>query len=164
MSYQEKKTVAGIVSWLFTMAAYGIYLFGRYRSGTVDPNDLKFWGGTILIFVGVAVVLAVITQIVFHILLSVAIAVRERDHDESKIEETIEATMVEDEMDQLIEYKALRIGFAVSGAGFIAALGSLVFGYSGAVMLNILYLSFCAASLAGEVSSLRYYRRGLVNG
>ncbi len=164
MSYQEKKTVAGIVSWLLTMAAYCIYLFGRYRSPGLDPHDLKFWGGTILIFVAAGVVLAIITQIVFHILLSVAIAVQERDHDESKIEETIEATMVEDEMDKLIGYKALQIGFAVSGAGFLAARGSLVFGCSGAVMLNILYLSFCVAALAEGCSSLRYYRRGLVNG
>ena len=49
-------------------------------------------------------------QIIFSILLSISIAVKERKCDEKKIEKTVEAAFVEDEMDKLIELKSGRLG------------------------------------------------------
>ena len=106
MSYQEKRTVATMISALAVMVAYCIHVIPLWQAGTIDPNDLRFWGGTLLIFLGVLIVLAIIIQIVFHILLSIAIAVRERERDQAMIEQTIEAAMVEDEMGKLIELKS----------------------------------------------------------
>ncbi len=167
MSYQEKRTLVSLVSGILLLAAYCIYAFGRVRAGLAAADDLKFWAATILVFVGIGVVAMVIIQIVFHILLSIAIAVKEQVRggkcDDKEIEKTLELEMVEDEMDKLIELKSMRIGFALTCAGFIAALASLVLNYSPAVMLNILFFSFSIGSMAEGVTQLYFYRRGVKN-
>ncbi|MBA4376817.1 MAG: hypothetical protein C0401_11695 [Anaerolinea sp.] len=168
MSYKEKRTITSIVTGALVLAAYCIYAFGQYQSGAVAPGDLKFWAGTMLIFIGIGVAAAIVIQIVFHILLSIAIAVKEkmRDNqcDDKEIEKTIGAEMVEDEMDKLIELKSTRIGFFLAGIGFVAALVSLVLNYSPAVMLNILFISFSTGSLFEGFAQLYFYRRGVKHG
>ena len=168
MSYQERKTIVSLISGVLVVAAYCIYAFGRYQSGVVDANDLKFWASTMLIFIGIGIVASIVIQIVFHILMSIAIAVKQKMQDEAyddkEIEKTIEAEMVEDEMDKLIELKSMRFGFIVAGIGFVAALVSLVLDYSAAVMLNILFLSFSGGAILEGVVQLYFYRRGVRNG
>ena len=72
--------------------------------------------------------------------------------------------MVVDEMDKLIELKSLRIAFALSGIGFIAALVSLVLNYPPSVMLNIIFLSFTIGSMIEGMVQLYFYKRGVTNG
>ncbi len=168
MSYQEKRTIVNILSGALLMAAYCIYAFGRYQSGAVEAGDMKFWAGTILVFVAIGIVTTIIIQIVFHILMSIGIAVQKKIYneqfDDSEIEKSINAEMVEDEMDKLIELKSMRIGYAFAGVGFITGMVALVLGYSTAIMLNILFLSFSGASLLDGVAQLYFYRRGVTNG
>lgn len=161
MSYQEKRTVISIVAGILILAAYCVYAFGKYQQGVVDLSDLRFFAVTMLVFIGIGIAAMIIIQIIFHILLSISIAVKESMCDEKKIEKTIEANMVEDEMDKLIELKSGRLGMGVVGAGFIAALVTLVFHCPPAVMLNILFLSFGASTLASGALSIYYYRKGI---
>ncbi len=167
MSYQERRTIVSLITGILVIAAYLIYTLGRYQSGAVDGSDLKFWAGAILIFIGIGIAVSIVIQIVFHILMSIGIAVNRKIQGESlddkAIEKSINAQMVEDEMDKLIQLKAMRISFAAAGVGFIAALVSLVLGYSAAVMLNILFLSFSVGALIEGVVELYYYRRGVAN-
>lgn len=134
----------------------------------VAADDMKFWAGTMLMFIGIGIAAAIKIQIVFHILLSVSIAVeqkvKEGRYDDKEIEKTIEAEMVTDEMNKLIELKSMRISFIVIGAGFVTALLSAVLGYSPAVMINIVFVSFGAGSLFEGVTQLYFYRRGIKNG
>lgn len=168
MSYQERRTLVNIISIALVAVAYCIYAFGRYQSGAVAAGDLKFWAGAILIFIGVSIVATIIIQIVFHILMSIAIAVegkiRNEQWDDQEISKSINAEMVEDEMGKLIELKSMPVGFGVAGIGFVAALVSLLLGYSAVVMLNILFFSFSGGSLLNGVAQLVYYRRGVTNG
>jgi hypothetical protein len=168
MSYQERKTIVSLISGAFVIAAYCIYAFGRYQTGAVDVSDLKFWAGAILAFVGIGIAVTIIIQIVFHILMSIAITVKKKMRDEQcddkEIEKSIGAEMVEDEMHKLIELKSMRVGFGVAGVGFIAGLIFLVLGYSAAVMLNILFLTFSGGSLLEGVAQLYFYRKGVANG
>ena len=164
MSYQEKKTITSIVTGILVLATYCVYVLGKYRSQAVGLDDLKFCGITMLVFIGIGIVAAIVIQILFHILLSISIAVKERDCDGKKVESIIESNMVEDEMDRLIELKSMRIGFGLCGAGFIAALLSLVFDCPAGIMLNILFLSFSVGSLLEGALSLYYYRSGVRNG
>lgn len=165
MSYKEKRTLVSICTGMVLLAAYCIYAFGRVQAGMVASDDMKFWATTILIFIGVGVAAAVVIQIIFHILLSVALAVKEQAKnskcDEKEIEKSMGLEMVEDEMDKLIELKAMRVGFVIAGIGFLAALGSLVLNYSPAVMLNILFFSFCIGSMTEGVTQIYYYKRGI---
>ena len=145
------------------MAAYCIYALGKFKRVTVAQGDLKFWASTILIFIGIGIVAMIVIQIIFHILLSIAMAVKDQVQngkcDDKEIEKTIEVEMVEDEMDKLIELKSMRIGFIFVGVGFVLASVSLVLDYSPAVMLNIcLFLSASVAMIEG-FTQLYYYRR-----
>lgn len=168
MSYKEKKIIVSLVTGLLILATYCIYTLNKIQLGTAALDDLKFWATTILIFIGIGVVSLIIILIVFHILLSVTIAVKEeiqnREYDDKKIAKTLELDMVEDEMEKLIGLKAMRISFAVVGIGFIAALVSLVLNYSPAVMLNIMFFSFGIGSMIEGFTQLYFYRRGVRNG
>jgi hypothetical protein len=165
MSIQEKRTMFSIITGILILVAYCIYAYGKYQSGTIAADDMKFWAGTMLIFVGVGVVATIIGQIVFHVLLAVTISVREKMKNEKcndkEIEKTIKNEMIIDEMEKLIELKSMRIGFAVSGMGFVAGLIFLVLNYSPAVMINIIFLSFCVGSLLEGFSRIYYYRKGV---
>lgn len=86
-----------------------------------------------------------------------------REITENYLHNHIKFEMVEDERDRLIELKSNRVGFAVAGLGFVAALVSLVLDYSPAVMLNIIFLSSSFGSICEGFVQLFYYRRGGLN-
>ena len=168
MSYQEKKTIVSILTGILILAAYCIYAFNRVQPDMVAPDDMKFWATTILKFIGIGIAGTIVIQIVFHILLSIALAIKKQvssgQCDDKEIEKTIELEMVEDEMDKLIGLKSMRIGFAIAGIGFIAALVSLVLNFSAAVMLNIIFISFSIGMIIEGFTQLYFYRRGVKNG
>jgi hypothetical protein len=168
MSYQEKRTITTMITTALVLATYCIYAFGKYQAGAVAAGDLKFWATTMLIFIGIGIVASIVIQIVFHILLSIAIAVTEKvrdvNCDDKEIERSIEVEMVEDEMDKLINQKSMMVGFAIAGFGFVAGLVSLVLNYSPMVMLNIMFISFSAGSVLEGFVQLYFYRRGIAHG
>ena len=168
MSYKVTRTIVSIVTGMMLMAAYGIYAYSKIQSGAAAPGDLKFWATTILLYIGIGVVATIVIQIIFHILISITMAVKEQVQtgkcDDKAIEKKLELDMVEDEMDKLIKLKSMRISFIVAGIGFVAALVSLVLNYSPAVMLNILFVSFAVGSIIEGCTQLYYYRKGIRNG
>jgi hypothetical protein len=165
MSYQERRTIVNILAGIAITVAYCVYAFGRYQAGLVAAGDLKFWAGTMLMFIGIGIVAMIIIQIIFHILMSIGIAVSKKienqDFDDNEIEKSISREMVEDEMDKLIELKSIRVGFALAGVGFVGGLLALVFGYSSVVMLNCMYLTFSIGSIFEGLTQIYYYRRGI---
>jgi hypothetical protein len=168
MSYQEKRTIVSTVTGILVLTSYCIYALGQYQSGAVAVGDLKFWAITMLKFIGIGIAASIVIQIVFHILLSISIAVKKAAHGENiedkEIEKSINAEIIEDEMDKLIELKSMRIGFIFAGIGFIAALVSLVFNYSPVVMLNILFVSFSVGAIFEGFAQMFFYRKGISNG
>lgn len=168
MSYQEKRTITSIVTGALVLTAYCLYAFGNFQPGASVSDDLKYWAGSMLVFIGIGIAASIVIQIVFHILLSISIAVqqkvRDQNADNQAIERSIGAEMVEDEMDKLIELKAMRVGFVVAGFGFVAALVSLVLNYSPSVMINILFISFSGGAMGEGLAQLYFYRNGIRNG
>jgi hypothetical protein len=164
MSYKEKQTIVSMLTGVVLLAAYCFYSFGGSRTILSSPQDAVFWARAMLVFIGIGIAAAIVIQIVFHILLAIATAVKEREKGEEEIDRSIHAAMVEDEMDKLIELKSSRIGFAVAGMGFIAGLIALALGSAPVMMLQILFLSFGAGSLAEGGSQIYFYRRGIGNG
>lgn len=153
MYYQEKKTIASMISGVVVLSAYCTYIFQKYQAGIIDwGSDLKFWATTMLIFIGAGIVITILIQIIFHIINAAVHEVKKEEHEDP---------MVEDEMDKLINLKAMRISFIVVGAGFIISLVSLIMQKPPAVMLNIIYLAFHAGSLLEGFSQLYFYRRGV---
>lgn len=165
MSYQEKRVMVSVMTGLALMAAYGVNAYGKYRAGLASPADLGIWAVTMLKYIGVGIVAAIVIQIVFHILMSVAIAAKESIRDEAcgdeHIKKTIALEMVEDEMDKLIELKSMKIGFAVAGGGFMLSLITLAMGMTPVLMLNLLFAAFGIGSLLEGAAQLYYYRKGV---
>lgn len=168
MSYKVQRTIVSIAASVVLMAAYCIYAFGKVNSGNVAMDDLKFWATAMLVFIGIGIVALIVIQIIFHILLSIALAVKEQVQtgkcNDKEIEKTLAQDMVEDEMDKLIGLKSMRISFAIVGIGFAAALVSLVLKCSPVVMLNIMFASFYLGSLIEGITQLHYYKAGVKNG
>ncbi len=163
MSYPEKRTIVSVVSGALLMVVYVIYAYAKL--GFTNMTDLKPWATTMLVFIGIGIVGMIIIQIVFHILLSMGIALKEKIKDESiddkKIESTIASEMIEDEMDKLIELKANKIGYSFVGLGFVAGLITLAIGLPAAIMLNILFLASLLGSIVEGLIQLHYYRKGV---
>lgn len=168
MSYQEKRNIVSIVTGGSILAAYCLYALERYRSGVVAVDDLRAWAVMMLVFIGIGIIASIIIQIVFHISLSVSIAVKKKLQDENcedqEIEKTINAEMIEDEMGKLIELKSARIGYFFASFGFVAALVSLVLKFPPIVMLNIAFLTIGGASLLEGFVQLYFYKRWLAHG
>jgi len=165
MSYQVKRSIVMITTGLLVLVGYALYVSKRVAAGQLPADDLRAWAIAMLIFVGIGVVATIIIQIVFHILVSVSIAVKHKIQndsvDEKEIERTINTEMTEDEMDKLISLKSNKIGFICAGTGFMAALVSLVFHASPALMLNILFVSFSLGSILEGISQIYFYRKGI---
>jgi hypothetical protein len=168
MSYQEKRTITNMITMALVLGAYCTYAFGKYQAGTGAQDDLKFWATTMLIFIGIGIAAGIVIQIVFHVLLSVTIAVKEKvrdvNCDDKEIERSIAVEMVEDERDKLIDQKSMMVGFFIAGVGFVTGLISLVLNYSPMVMLNIMFISFSAGSILEGFVQLYFYRRGIAHG
>ncbi len=168
MPYQVKKTIAGMAGVLMIMIFYCVFVYQSLQTGADLANDLMFWGKAMLITIGISVAAGIIIQIVFHILLSAGIAVKQKinngDCDEKEIGKRIHLEMTEDERDKLIELKAMRTGYIFCGIGFVLSLVSLVLKYPAAVMLNILFLSFFTGHLFEGFSQIYYYLNGVKNG
>jgi hypothetical protein len=161
MSYQEKRTLTNMAVGFALLIAYCGYMLSAYQNGWFLPDDLKFCAKTMLIFIAIGIAATIVSQIIFHILLSAEAAIRKGNCDSKDIETEIAQASVEDEMDKLIELKAMRLGFVIAGVGVVSALLAIVLGIPNAVMLNILYLSMSVGSLAEGGLSLYYYRRGV---
>lgn len=165
MSYQEKRTIVTMAMTVLILVVYGIYSFNQYQAGVLSLDDLRPWAVTILVFIGISIVVMIAIQIIFHILLSISIAVSKKvqdmDCDDHEIEKSINAEMVEDEMDKVIGLKSSRVGFICAGVGFIAGLISLLLNYPPVIMLNIMFLCMWSSSLFSGITQLVYYRRGV---
>ena len=168
MSYSEKKQLVMIFSTILILAAYLIYTIGKYQSGILAADDLQALATTMLVFVGISIAAMIIVQIIFHILLSIGIAVKESikngQCEDEEIGKKIEQEMVEDERDKAIQRRGTTIGYVVVGIGFIAALVSLALNATPLIMLNILFISFFVGSITDSITQLYFYKRGINHG
>ena len=159
MSYPQKRTLVNIFTMAAVYAAYCLTAFSRHSL----VSDLKPWVITMLIFIGITIIAEIIIQIVFHVLLSIGISVKEavkrQDPDGSEIEEALKSELVEDERDKLIELKSLRANSITMTAGLMLGLVSIVLGYPSAVMLNLFYGTFFIGTIAEGVLNLILYRK-----
>lgn len=165
MSYQERRTIVSLITSALILIAYGIVVSGRYQAGALTLSELRPWAILMLIFIGISIAAGIVTQIIFHILLSTSIAIRKtiqnQDVQSQEIERSIGAEIVEDEMGKLIELKGTRAGYYFCGGGFVVALLALALSYAPAVMLNILFVSFVGGWLFEGAAQLYYFRKGI---
>ena len=164
MSYPQRRTLVNI----FTMTAvYAIYCFTAFSQHSF-AGELKPWAVTMLIFIGIAAISAIVIQIVFHILYSIGVSIKEavklQDPDNAEIEEALKGSLIEDERDKLLELKASKANAVTLGGGLMLGLASIVIGFPPAVMLNLVYGAFFVGTIAEGIVNLILYRRGAIHG
>lgn len=165
MTYKSKRTITSMVAGVLLITSYIIFALGK-RSPS--PEDLKAWAIAMLVFIGIGVAVLILIQILFNLAVSIGIAVKEREHDDKEVEKEvgriISSSMVEDEMDKLINLKSSHIGYCCMGTGFILALVAMAFGVSTVVSLHILFgIIFVETIVKGGVS-IYLYEKGVHNG
>ncbi|MCF7924872.1 MAG: hypothetical protein K9L64_07210 [Candidatus Izimaplasma sp.] len=169
MNFHEKKTIVTSIVGLLISLSYLLYAIIKYNEGSAESLTLKFWAARILIFIGIGVVAIVIAIIFLHIFYSIYLAIKLKQENEAlsdkeieeQISQMIKTDSIEDEMAKLIELKAMRIGFAFAGIGFVLSLIAVLLNYSPIIMVNILFLSFSIGSALEGFVQLYYYRRGV---
>ena len=159
MSYHEKKALWGIITVLLVIAGYGIFTLSRYSAGYVKNNDLKFWAGAEVILIMIGAVITILIQCI----LIIRTMARHQMDNKSKLSVRIKAVILEDEMDKLIARKTSRISYGFTGLGFIAALVSILIGFSASVMINIMFYSISIGSVIEGTAILYYYKVGVAN-
>ena len=166
MSYTSKRNIVSIVAGIALIVAYVIYAMGANAPAT---EDIKAWAVAILVFIGIGIGMQIVVQIVFHVVLTIGIAVKEEIKTGSKnsgvtAERIVKAEMVEDEWIKIIGLKASRVGSWFVGAGVIAALISLAVGAETVVTLHILFGMSALASVVEGITGIIYHERGVRNG
>jgi len=162
MSYHAKKTITSLIAGLIILVQYSLSAYRVYMSG-LHLNDAQFWAQHILIYVAIGIGVTIVLHILFHIYLSIQIAIRDQVKDDKTINRKLEYEMIEDEMNKLIELKSLKLGYALTGVGFMISLALLAFGYSFTLVLNLMFFSFYLGSFAEGISTLFFYFKGVNN-
>jgi hypothetical protein len=144
---REKQIIVSAISLILVLIFYSLYVYNKYIAGNLQIlNDLKFLGKAFLILIPVIIVSQIIIHIIFFII--------------NKIVTNEDVPTITDEMDKLIELKALRIFHWTNSLGFILAIGSLAIGMQPWVMFITLVASCFVATTASAIAKIYYYRRG----
>jgi hypothetical protein len=148
MSYQERKTIAMIVSSVLIYLAYSLVLFLKYQNGDfLDINPLRLGAVILLLVIPLQIVAKIVTMILFTIGRGIAV---QGDPD----------MPIEDERDKSIEEKAMKIAFYIFGAGFFLAMGSLALAWPLSIAFFLLFGSLFGSDIGSGIAQFRYYRRG----
>lgn len=148
MSYQEKKNIVALATTLLVFGSYSLYMYIRFNDANLEGAELfRFWGAFILILIPVSIVARIIIEVGFIVVNRITT-------------KEVEPSFA-DELDKLILLKAMRTSFFVFVFGFLLAMGSLVLNMAISTMFIILILSGFLSEVAGNISQLYYYRRGV---
>mgnify|MGYP000920175533 CR=1 FL=1 len=152
MTFKSKRTIVSMITGLALFVGYYLYVLKKLAPGS---EDLIAWAIATLIFIGVSVVAQIVILILFHIAMSIGMAVIDQERDGEKIERLISSSTLEDEMDKMISLKADRVNLICASIGFMAALGLV------ALALQILFAAFAAGSVISGGVSVYLYEKGV---
>jgi hypothetical protein len=148
MSQKEVQIIMTIVAMFIIIGIYVWHNYNKFIAGNPDIiNDQQFWGKHFLMLVPIMAG----TLIAFFILFAIL--------KKAVTKKNIET--LTDEMDRLIELKAIRISRLVNSIGFLLAFGSLAIGKELWVFFTILISSCFVAALAESIAKIYHYRKGV---
>jgi len=148
MTYQEKKSIVSVISAILIFVSYCLFMYPRYPGGGVALSEvLHYWGSFVLYLTLFSIVAHIIISIIFNIVFRLTTNEKE--------------PTFADELDKLINLKAFRNSFFVFVLGFLFAMGSLIFYQPLHVMFMILISAGFISDIAGSVTKLYHYRRGV---
>jgi hypothetical protein len=107
MSPKSKSAIANILVGVAVLIGYLVFTNSATANG---PQSVQWWATTILIFIGIGIVVAIITQILFRIFMAIGISISQGGNDSDQVMRTITWSLAEDEMDRMIAMRAARVG------------------------------------------------------
>ena len=148
MYRKEVRILVTLLSLILIPGLYSLYIYNKYVAGNPGIiNDFSFWGKAMLILIPVMIVAMIIIHIVFAII--------------NKIVTNEDMPTITDEMDKLVELKALRVSHWTYTLGFLLAMGSQAIGMKPWIMIFILIVSCFAGGIAEAITQIYFYRKGI---
>ena len=149
MSYQEKNITVSLVSHLLIL---GYFLFNLFQmdqaGGLVADRVFRLWAIVII----AAIIVNIVGSILTNIVLSILHAIKTRSAEEERF--------IEDERDQLIGLKGIRVSYIAFSIGVLISMLTFVFGQPSLAMFSLLIFSSIGAEIIGIIAQIYLYRRG----
>jgi hypothetical protein len=149
MSYQEKNIVVTLTNFSLILAFYLFRVFQMVQSESfTSTNVFRLWGIIVLL----AVLGTIIATIFTHIFSGIVHKIK--TNEEPHIED------IQDERDQLIELKGVRVTYTVSSIGAALSMLTYVLGHPPLVMFTLLIFFGVLAQVVADIWKLSLYRKG----
>ena len=153
MSHEEKNTVLQIIIGIVINIWIILKVRELYASGIMDgPDAIQRWAETmfwvIIVSIGAGITLAIIGTVLFAIIETAITG--ESDHN-----------FISDERDKMIAHTGNKITMGFTGAGFIALITGIKFGFAPIDCLVFLMFCFSLGGLLGEFTKFARYRMSI---
>ena len=149
MTHEERNNLMAIVVGIMIIIYIAWNVHSKVEAGVfTGPDGLMLWARTVLW----AIPIGVISMIVGTILMAIIYAIATGDPKPS---------FIVDERDKLIGNWGMKVTIGCVSTGFIMAIIGLAMGSSAFVVLNVIFFSFAAGDLFGNLTKLVLWRRGL---
>ncbi|MDP7149567.1 MAG: DUF2178 domain-containing protein [Paracoccaceae bacterium] len=150
MSHEEKNTVLQIIIGIVVNIWVIQKTRGLYASGAMDQADaIQVWAETMFWVIIFAIVAGIIMAIIGTILFAIV---------ETMITGEADQNFISDERDKMIASSGNRVTMAWTGAGFIALVAGIKFGYDPVDTMVVLMFCFSFGGLVGELVKFARYR------
>jgi hypothetical protein len=149
MSFQQKNIAVSLSIFSVILAFYLIRIFQMVQGDSFNStNVFRLWG--------IIIVLAVIGTILLTIFTHIASGIvhKVRTNEDPHIED------FEDERDQLIDLKGIRVTYTISSLGSALSMLTYVFGHPPLVMFSLLIFFGVLAQIVADIWRLVLYRKG----
>lgn len=153
MSHEEKNTVLQIIIGLAVNVWVIIRIRSLYASGVMDgPDAIQIWAENMFWVIIWAIVIGIVMAIIGTIIFSIIEAVITGETDQN---------FVTDERDKMIANSGNKMTMGFTGAGFIALIAGIKFGYEPVDCLVVLMFCYSLGGLFGEFVKLARYRMSI---
>lgn len=145
---KERRILVTLICLIIIPAIYWLRVYLKFIAGNPEIiNNLQFWAKKFFLLIPVMIVAMIIIMIIFAII--------------HKVVTNEDLPSIEDEMDKLIQLKALRISHWSTILSVILAIGSQAVGMDTWVMMVVLIAGGFVAGIIESIAQIIYYRRGV---
>ena len=153
MAHEEKNTVLQIIIGLVVNIWVILKVKELYVTGALDgPDAIQVWAETMFWVIIWAIVAGIIMAIIGTIIFAMVEAAVTGEADQN---------FITDERDKMIANTGNRVTMAWTGAGFIALIAGIKFGYRPIDCMIVLMFCFSFGGLVGELAKLARYRMSI---
>lgn len=150
MTHEERSNIVSIITGFLVIGYLILKLLGMNAEGAFDgPDAVKIWARTVLWVIPFSIAGMIIVLIGFNIFYAI-------------VTNTKNPSFIVDERDKHINTWGARVTMVIMAGGFILALLALAFrDWSAFAALNLVFFSFSAADMLGNITKLIMWRRGM---